>query len=220
MTRRTLALTDEVYDYLLANSLREDALLADLRERTSSMPLAGMQIAPEQGQFMALLARVMNARTALEIGVFTGYSSVCVARALPSDGRLVALDASEEWTRVAREYWARAGLEDRIELRLGPALGSLDALLAEGAAGQFDFAFIDADKIEYPDYYERTLQLLRNGGVMLIDNVLRDGRVADVGDASQDIEAMRVFNDMLHEDPRIDLSMLPLGDGLTLACKR
>ena len=220
MTRRTLALTDEVYDYLLANSLREDALLADLRERTSSMPLAGMQIAPEQGQFMALLARVMNARTALEIGVFTGYSSVCVARALPSDGRLVALDASEEWTRVAREYWARAGLEDRIELRLGPALGSLDALLAEGAAGQFDFAFIDADKIEYPDYYERTLQLLRNGGVMLIDNVLREGRVADVGDASQDIEAMRVFNGMLHEDPRIDLSMLPLGDGLTLACKR
>jgi predicted O-methyltransferase YrrM len=220
MTRRTLALTDEVYDYLLANSLREDALLADLRERTASMPLAGMQIAPEQGQFMALLARLMGARTALEIGVFTGYSSMCVARALPGDGRLVALDASEEWTRVAREYWARAELEDRIELRLGPAVESLDALLAEGRAGSFDFAFIDADKIEYPDYYERTLQLLRCGGVMLIDNVLREGRVADGGDTSQGIEAMRTFNKMLHEDSRIDLSMLPLGDGLTLARKR
>ena len=220
MTRRTLALTDEVYDYLLSNSLREDALLADLRERTAGMPQAGMQIAPEQGQFMALLARLMGARAALEIGVFTGYSSVCVARALPGDGRFVALDASEEWTRVAREYWTRAGLDQRIELRLGPAIESLDALLAEGQAECFDFAFIDADKIEYPDYYERTLQLLRCGGVMLLDNVLRDGRVADAGDASPDIEAMRTFNAALHADSRIDLSMLPLGDGLTLARKR
>lgn len=220
MTRRTLVLTDELYDYLLANSLREDALLGELRERTASMPLAGMQIAPEQGQFMALLVRLMGVRTALEIGVFTGYSSLCVAAALPDDGHMVALDASEEWTAVAREYWARAQLEDRIELRLGPAIESLDELLAEGQSGRFDFAFIDADKSEYPEYYERTLQLLCSGGVMLVDNVLREGQVVDSGDTSQGTEAIRAFNAMLHADGRIDLSMLPLGDGLTLARKR
>lgn len=220
MTRRTLTLTDALYEYLLENSLREDALLAELREHTAAMPLAAMQIAPEQGQFMALLVRLMGARSALEIGVFTGYSSLCVARALPDDGHMVALDASEEWTQVAREYWARARLADRIELRLGPAIESLDALLAEERSGSFDFAFIDADKSEYPEYYERTLPLLRSGGVMLIDNVLRDGQVADPGDTSEGTEAVRAFNAMLHEDTRIDLSMLPLGDGLTLARKR
>ncbi|MEJ2479163.1 MAG: class I SAM-dependent methyltransferase [Acidihalobacter sp.] len=220
MTRRTLSLTDELYEYLLENSLREDSLLAELRERTAAMPLAGMQIAPEQGQFMALLARLMGAHTALEIGVFTGYSSLCVARALPDGGRMVALDASEEWTDVARDYWARAGLADRIELRLGPAIESLDALLAEGRSGSFDFAFIDADKSEYPEYYERTLQLLRSGGIMLIDNVLRDGQVADPDDISEGTEAVRAFNAVLYSDTRIDLSMLPLGDGLTLARKR
>lgn len=220
MTRRTEALTDAVYDYLLANSLREDALLAELRERTAAMPSAGMQVAPEQGQFMALLARLIGARMALEIGVFTGYSSLCVAQALPADGRLVALDVSDEWTRVAREYWRRAGLAERIELRLGPAIGSLDALLAEGQAERFDFAFIDAEKTEYPAYYERTLALLRPGGLMLIDNVLRHGRVANPAERAADTVAMRAFNASVHADRRVDVSMLPLGDGLTLARKR
>jgi predicted O-methyltransferase YrrM len=220
MTRRTLTLTEDLYDYLLANSLREDTLLAELRERTADMPEAGMQIAPEQGQFMALLARLMGVRKALEIGVFTGYSSLCVARALLPEGRLVALDASEQWTRIAREYWARAGLSERIELRLGPAIASLDVLLAEGQEGSFDFAFVDAEKTEYPDYYERTLRLLRSGGLMLIDNVLRHGRVADAGNTARDVVVMRGFNAALHEDERVDLSMLPLGDGLTLVRKR
>ena len=220
MSNRTIDLTDALYDYLLSVSLRETDLQRRLREETAALPMARMQISPEQGQFMAMLARLMGARRVLEVGVFTGYSSLAVALALPADGRIVACDVSEEWTAVARRYWAEAGVADRIDLRLAPALGTLDALLAGGAAGTFDLAFIDADKTGYLDYYERALELLRTGGLVMTDNTLWSGRVADpeVGDA--DTVALRHYNEHLHRDARVDLCLVPIGDGLTLARKR
>jgi predicted O-methyltransferase YrrM len=181
--------------------------------------MARMQVSPEQGQFMALLARLMGARRCVEVGVFTGYSSLAVALALPPDGRIVACDVSEEWTSVARRYWAEAGVAHKIELRLAPALETLDSLHAAGGAGSFDLAFIDADKVNYLSYYERVLGLLRPGGLVVVDNTLWSGRVADSEVADADTIALRHFNEHLHFDERVDLSLLPVGDGLTLALK-
>lgn len=219
MTNKTITLTDRLHDYLLNVSLREADVLKKLREETAQLANANMQIAPEQGQFMALLARLIGAKRCLEVGVFTGYSALCVALALPPDGTIVACDVSDEWTRIARRYWSEAGVADRIDLRLAPALESLDALLADGAAGSFDLAFIDADKENYVHYYERTLRLLRSGGLAIVDNVLWDGRVADPDAAEESTVALRAFNEHLRNDPRVTLSMLPLADGVTLALK-
>jgi len=220
MSARTLNLTDDVYEYLLAHSLREPATLQELRELTRTLPGAGMQISPEQGQFMALLVRLMGARQCLEVGTFTGYSSTAVALALPDDGHVTCLDVSEEYTRHAREAWRAAGVEDKITLRLAPARETLEDMLAEGWAGEFDFAFIDADKQNYPHYYETVLELLRPGGLIAVDNTLWGGDVADPGNHEADTDAIRAFNDRVHGDDRVDLSLLPVGDGLTLARKR
>ena len=219
MSRRTLDLDDQLYDYLLAHSLREHPAQAGLRAATRSHPAAGMQISPEQGQLMALLVKLIGAQNAIEIGVFTGYSALSVALALPDDGRLLACDISDEYTRIGRPFWEQAGVARRIDLRLAPAIETLDAELRQGAAGTFDFAFIDADKTSYDAYYERCLQLLRAGGLIAIDNVLWAGAVAKPPD-SDDTRALQALNRKLHRDERIDLAMLPIGDGLTLARKR
>jgi predicted O-methyltransferase YrrM len=220
MSNRSIALTDSLYDYMNRVSLREPPLLLELREETARMTQRGMQISPEQGQFMALLARLTGARRCLEVGVFTGYSSLATALALPDDGRIVACDVSEEWTAVARRYWQRAGVAHKVDLRLAPALQTLDSLLAGGEAGAYDFAFIDADKTGYLGYYERVLSLLRPGGLLLVDNTLWGGRVADPEVTDADTAALRHFNEVLHRDERVDLSLLPVGDGLTLARRR
>ena len=219
MSRRTLDLDDQLYDYRLANSLREDPAQAGLRAATVNHPYAGMQISPEQGQLMALLVKLIGAKNAIEIGVFTGYSALSVALALPDDGRLLACDISEEYTRIGRPFWEQAGVATKIDLRLAPAVQTLDARLAEGAAGGYDFAFIDADKTSYDAYYERCLQLLRTGGLIAIDNVLWSGAVAKAAD-SDDTRALQALNRKLHRDERVDLALLPIGDGLTLARKR
>lgn len=220
MSRKTLTLTDAILEYLLKVSLREHDCLRRLRLETASHTLAGMQIAPEQGQFMALLLKTLGARKVLELGVFTGYSSLCMALALPDDGRLVACDISDEYTRVARRYWQEAGVAHKIDLRLAPALQTLDELLRNGETGTYDFMFIDAEKSEYIDYYERGLKLLRSGGMITVDNVLWSGRVADPGENSRDTVSIRRFNEHLHGDTRVHISMLPLADGLTLALKK
>lgn len=220
MTRRTEPLTDALYDYLLGVSLREPDVLSRLREETAALEEATMQIGPEQGQLMALLVQMLGARRTLEVGTFTGYSALVVALALPADGRVVACDVSEEWTRIARRYWAEAGVSDKIDLRLGPALETLDALLATRAVGTFDFAFIDADKANVREYYEKALTLLRRGGVVAIDNVLWSGKVIDPDVKDADTEALRALNAALKGDERVSLSLVPIGDGLTLALKR
>lgn len=220
MSNRTVSLTDDLYDYLLDVSLREPALLRRLREETAALPNRSMQIAPEQGQFMSLVAQLMGARRCLEIGVFTGYSSLAVALALPEEGRIVACDVSEEWTAIARRYWREAGVEHKVDLRLAPALDTLDAMIAEGLAATFDLAFIDADKEGYLGYYERALQLLHPGGLVMVDNTLWSGRVADPAETGADTVALRHFNEVLRRDERVDLSLVPIGDGLTLARKR
>jgi caffeoyl-CoA O-methyltransferase len=220
MSNRSISLTDSLYEYLLAVSLREPDLLRQLRQETSTDPMARMQISPEQGQFMGLLARLIGARRCLEVGVFTGYSSLALALALPDDARIVACDVSEEWTSVARRYWAAAGVADKIDLRLAPALETLEGLLAAGEAGSYDFAFLDADKKNYHRYFELALGLVRPGGLIVADNTLWSGRVADPRNAEPDTVALRHFNQRLHRDARIDLSLVPIGDGLTLARKR
>jgi predicted O-methyltransferase YrrM len=179
-----------------------------------------MQIAPEQGQFMALLVQLLGAKKTLEIGVFTGYSTLCVALSLPANGTIVACDVSEEYTCVARRYWEAAGVAHKINLRLAPALSTLDELLASGQAGTFDFAFIDADKANYQAYYERSLQLIRSGGLIAIDNVLWSGRVADSQIQDNQTRSIRALNEQLHQDERVTLSLVPIADGLTLALKR
>jgi caffeoyl-CoA O-methyltransferase len=219
MTSRTLNLDDRLYQYLLDHSAREHPVLAELRAATAGMKHAGMQIGPDQGQFMQLLVRLLNAKRTIEVGVFTGYSSLAVALALPSDGRIIACDVSEEWTSMARKFWAKAGVAAKIDLRLAPAQQTLDALVAEGRAGSFDFAFIDADKPAYPGYFERCLALLRKGGLIAVDNTLWSGDVADPSKTDENTVAIRAFNDMLCKDPRVALSVLPVGDGVTLALK-
>lgn len=217
MSNQTLDLSDNVYEYLLDHSLREPALLAELRRETSELEMSIMQISPEQGQFMALLTKLLGVKRAIEVGVFTGYSSLSVAMAMPTDGELIVCDMSEEWTSMARRYWEKAGVANKVTLKIAPALKTLKALLAEGQAGKFDFAFIDADKTNYKNYYECCLELIRPGGVIAIDNVLWGGAVADMSDDSEDTRAIRELNDHIHKDDRVDMSLLPIGDGLTLA---
>ncbi len=221
MSSRTLNLDDKLYQYILANSVREHPAQIGLREATRAHPHAGMQISPEQGQFMALLIKMLGARRTIEIGVFTGYSALTVALALPVDGRVLACDISDEYTRLGKPFWEQAGVVSKIDLRLAPAIETLDARIATGEAGTYDFAFIDADKSGYDVYYERCLVLLRAGGLIAIDNTLWSGKVAvpaATGDA--DTAALQALNVKLHGDERIDVSLLPIGDGLTLARKR
>lgn len=221
MSPRTIGMDDRLYAYYRATSVREPAVLARLREQTAALgSQASMQIAPEQGQFLALLVELTGAVRLLEVGTFTGYSALACALALPPQGRLICCDVSEEWTAVARRYWAEAGVADRIELRLGPALDTLDALLAEGLGETFDMVFIDADKPNYDAYYEQALRLVRAGGLVALDNTLWSGRVADPEDTTPRTEAIRAVNAKLGRDDRVSLCQVPIGDGLTLARRR
>jgi len=217
MSNKTFTLPDALYDYVQSVSLRKDPLLQRLREETANDPMSSMQIAPEQGQLMALLVQLMGARKALEIGTYTGYSALCVARALPDDGTLLACDISEPWTAIGKRYWREAGVSDKIDLRLAPALETLDQLIQAGETGTFDFAFIDADKENYLAYYERALTLLRPGGLIAIDNTLWSGSVIDDTCQDTDTRAIRAFNEALHTDTRVHISLVPIADGLTLA---
>ncbi len=220
MSRETINLTNELYQYVLENTLREDDSLRELRDRTATMEVASMQISPEQGQFMALLVQLLGAKRIVEVGVFTGYSSLCMARALPQDGQLIACDVSEEWTSIARSYWERAGVADKIDLRLAPAIETLQTLIDIGEGGSFDIAFIDADKESYDAYYEACLALLRRNGLIMIDNTLWSGRVADPDASDPDTDALRKLNAKIHQDERVDQILLPLADGLTLVRRR
>lgn len=238
MSRQTIAMTDDLVDYVLSVSRDEHPVLAALRQETAALPQAAMQISRLQGHVMQLLIRLLGARRIVEVGTFTGYSALCMALALPDDGRIVALDVSREWTAIAERYWTQAGVRDRIDLRLGPAADSLQAMIGDGGAGSYDFAFIDADKTGYPTYWEHALTLLRPGGCIAVDNVLFSGVVVPAFDRAtlekryadrpretadaliETIEAIRAFNRMARDDARVDLAMLPLGDGLTLAVKR
>jgi caffeoyl-CoA O-methyltransferase len=219
MSRIHTPITDELADYIREVTLREPEPLRRLRTETEDHPHASMQTSPEQGQFLHLMARVCGAKKTLEVGVFMGYSSTWVALALPAGGKIIACDISDEYTTRARRCWREAGVEDRIDLRLGPALETLDQLLADGQAGTFDFAFIDADKGNYANYYERALTLLRVGGLIAVDNVLWDGNVINPDDHDDHTEAIRAFNRKVYADQRVALSMATMGDGLTLACK-
>ena len=220
MARRSINLTDLLHEYLVANSVREPAVLARLRAETAPMEMAGMQISPEQGQFMRLLVELVGARRVIEVGTFTGYSSLAVALSLPADGRIVACDVNRDWTDIARRYWAEAGVAGKIDLRLAPARDTLDALIAAGEQGRYDFAFIDADKKNYDAYYERCLQLVRADGLLAIDNVLWNGKVIDPSAQDEDTSAIRALNAKIAKDERVTVSLLPIGDGLTLARKR
>jgi predicted O-methyltransferase YrrM len=215
MSTTTLGLDERLRAYLVEVSVREPTVLARLRAETALLSEARMQISPEQGQLMALLVRLVGARRVLEVGTFTGYSSLCMALALPAEGRILTCDVSEEWTRVARRYWREAQVEGQIELRLQPALDTLDEL-AEASPASFDLAFIDADKERYATYYERALVLVRRGGLILIDNTLWSGKVADERQDDPSTRAIRELNRALRDDQRVDLSLLPIGDGLTL----
>ncbi len=220
MSTRTDHLPQLLYDYLADVSFRETSLQKELRVETSRLREARMQISPEQGQFFQVLLPLINAKRTLEIGVFTGYSTLCTALALPPDGQVTACDLSEEWTAIARKYWRRAGVDHLIDLQLGPATQTLIRLIESGKAGAYDFAFIDADKERYVQYYEYCLQLVRPNGLIVIDNTLWSGKVADPNDQEPDTVAIRQFNHLLKDDERVDISLLPIGDGLTLARKR
>lgn len=217
--KQTINLNNALYNYVLDVSLRETSVLSALREETATLEMGRMQISPDQGQFMAMLIKLIAARNVIEIGTFTGYSALCMAAALGENGKLLACDNSEEWTNIARRYWQLAGLDSKIDLRLGVALDTLDNLLSENMTGKFDFAFIDADKANQRNYYNRCLQLVRVGGIIAIDNVLWGGSVIDDSDQTEDTCAIRSFNQFLHADERVDISLIPIGDGLTLARK-
>ena len=217
MSLRSIGLGEDLHRYLLEMSLREPDVMRRLREETAQREDASMQIAPEQGQFMALLVRLIGAERTLEIGTFTGYSALAVAFALPPHGRVTACEIDAEFAATARRWWAEAGVEEKVEIRVAPAVETLDRMLEEGLAGRFDFAFIDADKEGYSDYWERCLVLVRGGGLVVVDNVLWDGRVVDPADAETSTEAIRAFNARVRDDERVDLSLVPVGDGLTLA---
>jgi predicted O-methyltransferase YrrM len=219
MSRTTLNMTDELYQYYLANSLREAPVLEKLREETAKMSSAKMQIAPEEGQFLAFLVRMIGAKKTLDIGVFTGYSSLVVALALPSDGKVIGCDHNDEWTKTAKKYWELAGVSHKIDLQLAPAVDTLNALLTKGQANTFDFIFIDADKKSYDDYYELSLALLRPSGLIAIDNVFLGGKVADPMDDDESAVAIRALNAKLLVDDRIDLTTVPIADGLAMVRK-
>lgn len=220
MSDSTLNLTPSVYSYLLNNSLREPEVLSQLRAETHKLPFSQMQISPEQGQFMTLLIELLQAKKTLDIGTFTGYSALIVALALPVDGKVIACDTSTEWTNIAKQYWTKAKVAHKIDLHLAPAAQTLDKLIANGEENSFDFAFIDADKENYLTYYEKALTLLRPGGLIAVDNVLWSGSVADLNDQTPDTVAIRKVNTKIHHDDRVTMSMLPIGDGLTLVRKR
>ncbi|MBH8576842.1 class I SAM-dependent methyltransferase [Nostocaceae cyanobacterium CENA369] len=219
ITQKT-RLTDCLYEYFLSICLRESDLQFNLREETFQLPLGRMQIAPEQGALMAFLVQLIGAKTYLEIGTFTGYSTLCVALALPEDGSVIACDVNEEYTEIAHRYWKQAGIFNKIDLRLAPALETLDHLILEGRINTFDFAFIDADKVNYNEYYERVLQLVRPGGLIAIDNVFQSGNVANLEKQSPQVLVIRTLNEKLHSDQRVTLCVIPISDGLTLALKR
>ncbi len=220
MSHRSINLDDRLYDYFVDVSVRDSDVLRRLREETAALPESQMQVSPEQGQLMALLVKLIGARRAIEVGTFTGYSALCVAMALPANGKLVACDVSEDWTGIARRYWQEAGVADKITLRIGKAIASLDALIAGGDTGSFDFAFIDADKKNYDGYYERMLTLLRPNGLLAIDNVLWSGRVVDPDLNDPATRAICELNIKIRDDSRVDMSLVPIGDGLTLVRKR
>jgi predicted O-methyltransferase YrrM len=220
MASRTLQITPPLYDYILRTGVRESPTAAALRVETAKLPMAMMQISPEQGAFMQLIVKLLGVRRALEVGTFTGYSALAVAEAMPPDGRLIACDVSAEWTAIGKRHWLAAGVADKIDLRLGPAVATLDQLLNTGQSGSFDFAFIDADKSNYDNYYERALKLLRVGGLIGVDNTLWSGAVVDTTRQDADTVAIRALNEKIHADARVDTVLLPIGDGLTLARKR
>jgi predicted O-methyltransferase YrrM len=221
MSNQSIGLSDPLYQYLLANSVREPEILAQLRAETAEHPLVNMQISPEQGQLMGLLVQLIGAKKCLEVGVFTGYSSLAVALNLPDDGRIIACDVSDEFTSIARRYWQEAGVSNKIDLHIAPALDTLDRLIANGESGTFDFAFIDADKNNYGAYYDRCFQLVRQGGLILVDNVLWYGRVADPAmDNDKRTQAIKQINQQIYHDDRVQISLIPIGDGLTIARKR
>ena len=221
MSNQSIGLSDDLYRYLLANSVREPEILTQLRSETARHPLVNMQVSPEQGQLMGLLVKLIGAKKCLEVGVFTGYSSLVVALNLPDNGRLIACDVSDEFTSIARKYWQQAGINDKIDLHIAPALETLDRLLADGEAGTFDFAFIDADKNSYAAYYDRCFQLVRSGGLILVDNVLWYGRVADpTMNEDKRTQAIKDLNQQIYHDDRVQISLIPIGDGLTIARKK
>jgi caffeoyl-CoA O-methyltransferase len=219
VSRDTITLSDSLQAYIRAVGVREDADLKALREETAKHPWAIMQISPEQGHFMALLVRLLRARKTLEVGVFTGYSAMVVAKAMGPQGKVVALDVSEEFTAIARRHWAKAGVADRIDLKLRPATETLEALVAAGESDTFDFAFIDADKPNYDAYYEYALKLVRRGGLIAIDNVLWMGQVVDPEDQTPHTVAIRALNEKVHADKRVDATLIPISDGMTLALR-
>ncbi|WP_310481586.1 class I SAM-dependent methyltransferase [Chamaesiphon sp. VAR_48_metabat_403] len=221
MSNQSIGLSDNLYNYLITNSVREPEILTQLRSTTAKHPLANMQISPEQGQLMGLLVQLIGAKKCLEIGVFTGYSTLAVALNLPADGRIIACDVSDEFTAIAAEYWQQAGVNDKIDLHIAPALETLDRLLTDGEADTFDFAFIDADKNNYAAYYDRCLRLVRQGGLILIDNVLWYGRVADPAmNEDKRTQAIKQLNQQIYHDDRVQISLIPIGDGLTIARKK
>jgi predicted O-methyltransferase YrrM len=220
MSARTIAMTDTLYEYVISVSGGIPDYLQRLREETLTLPMAMMQISIEQGKFMALLVKATGVKKALEVGVFTGYSSLVVAEALPADGKLISCDVSEEWTSIGQKYWREAGVASKIDLRIAPALETLDGLLKDGQAGTFDFMFIDADKENYDHYYERGLNLVRARGIIAFDNTLWSGKVADPSVQDESTNAIRALNSKLSKDPRIDLAVVPIGDGLSLAMKK
>ncbi len=215
-TNKFTTLSEPLYDYLLEHSVREPEILSRLREETSQLEMAIMQISPEQGQFLSLLVKLLNVQRAIEVGTFTGYSSLSVAMSLPENGRLIACDINKEWTDIAQRYWREAGVENKIQLQLGSAVATLQALLDSGQENQFDYAFIDADKTNYKNYYELCLKLVKPGGIILIDNVLWGGAVIDSSDNSDETQAIRELNKFIHHDPRVDISMLSVADGLSV----
>ena len=220
MSAQHLQINDALIEYARKSSSPESDVMVRLREETAQLPAGRMQITPEVGNLLGMFVRLLGAKRCIEVGVFTGYSSLSMARALPPDGRIIACDVSEQWTAVGRRYWAESGLDKTIDLRLAPALDTLDALLAAGELGTYDFAFIDADKANYSGYYDRLMRLIRPGGLIVIDNVLWYGRVIDSRENDIDTVAIRAFNAKLSADPRIEVAMLPIGDGLTLAFKK
>ena len=220
MSRSTIQVDDQLLEYIHDVSVRESELKRELREETGELAAAMMQISPEQGQLMSLLAKIVGTGRAIEIGTFTGYSAICVAEAMGEDGELIACDVNEEWTSIAERYWRRAGLDERIDLRLQPAVETLDELLDDGQAETFDFAFIDADKGNYDAYYEKCLELARPGGLVTVDNTLWSGRVADPEVSDESTDAIRALNEKIGDDGRVDVSLVPIGDGLTIARKR